>query len=103
MLKCTRWLLLFFAGGAWGADAWLLMERHGDCVEIAQLGRRVPELADAPDPYALVKLMQQKGYAASAQEMTASGGKAVEVRVPARNLAMVFVTRELCEKLSAKP
>jgi hypothetical protein len=99
----AAWLLFLFVGGVSGADKWLLMARHGECTEIAKLGSRIPELAQARDPYAFVKLMRQKGHAASADEMPASGGRAVEVRVPERNLAMVFATRELCEKLSAKP
>jgi hypothetical protein len=79
------------------------MSRHGECTEIDdRVRRRIPELAEAPEPHGFVKLMRQKGHAATAAEMPVSKGRAVEVRVPDRNLAMVFATRELCRTLAGK-
>lgn len=83
------------------------MARHGACAEIAQLKRKVPDLGHANDPYAFVKLMRQKGYAASLTELAAPKGKApkgkaVEVKVPEKDLFLVFVTPELCRSVTAK-
>jgi hypothetical protein len=54
----------------------VLRSRHGECTEIE--------------------------HAATADEMPVIKGRAVEVRVPDRNLAMVFATRELCRTLAGK-
>lgn len=81
---------------------WLLMARHGECMEIARLRRKVPELGDVDDPYSFVKLMQKKGHTVTSTEMMKTKGKAVEVKVPERELSLVFVTPELCQKSGAK-
>lgn len=82
-------------------ERWVLMARHGECVELATMQRRIPELAEAKDPYAFVERMKRNGHAATSKDVVP--GKAVEVRVPERELAMVFARRELCKEILSRP
>lgn len=81
---------------------WFLMDRHGECVEIDKLKRKVPDLGGINDPYSFVKLMQQKRYTVSSSEITETKGKAIEVKVPEKELFLVFVTPDLCQNSGAK-
>ena len=82
---------------------WFLMARHGECMEVEGLKRKVPDLADIKDPYSFIKFMRQKGHTVTFSEMTEVKGKAVEVKVPEKDLFLIFVTAELCqEALSAR-
>lgn len=92
--------LLVFTSSAIAQERWYLMARHGECFELEAMERRIPELAEAKDPYAFVQRMKQKGHAASTKDLVA--GKAVEVRVPERELAMVFAKRELCQSIEKR-
>jgi len=87
---------------AFSAERWLLMARHGECMEIERLKRKVPELADIGDPYSFVNLMRQKGHTVTSNEVPGTEGKAVEVKVPEKELSLVFATRELCLKTGAR-
>ena len=78
---------------------WFLMARHGECMEVEGLKRKVPDLADIKDPYSFVKLMRQKGHTVTSSEMTEIKGQAVEVKVPEKDLFLIFVTSELCKEL----
>ena len=93
-------VLLLAPWAAVAQERWYLMARHGECFELADMQRRIPELAEAKDPHAFVERMKQKGHAASAKDMVP--GKAVEVRVPERELAMVFARRELCQSIEVR-
>jgi len=77
---------------------WFLVARHGECVEIEKLRRKVPDLDEINDPYSFVKFMRQKGRMVTSSEMMETRGKAVEVKVPEKNLSLIFVTPELCQK-----
>jgi len=58
-------LFVLLAAGASSAGAqerWYLMARHGECFELDAMQRRIPELADAKEPYAFVERMKQKGF-----------------------------------------
>ena len=92
------WLVV--AAQADAQERWYLMARHGECFELADMQRRIPELAEARDPHAFVALMKQKGHAAAAKDVVP--GKAVEVRVPERELAMVFAKREMCQSVEKR-
>ena len=81
---------------------WFLMARHGECVEIDRLKRKIPELGDINDPYSFVKLMRQKGHTVASAEIPETKGKAIEVKVPEKGLSLVFVTPELCQKFETK-
>jgi len=77
---------------------WMLMARHGECAEIASLKRKIPDLGEVADPAAFVDRMRRSGYEASSSEIAAAGGRAVEVKVPAKELSLIFVTTGLCGK-----
>ena len=71
-------------------------------MEIEGLKRKVPDLADINDPYSFVQLMRQKGLSVTSTEMEQAKGKAVEVKVPERELSLLFVTYELCQNSGAR-
>ena len=89
-----------YASFAVAQERWYLMARHGECFELEAMQRRIPELAVAKDPYAFVELMKQSGHSATATDVVP--GKAVEVRVPAREFAMIFATRDQCRSLEKR-
>ena len=78
------------------------MSRHGDCVEVGSLKRRIPDLGDVSDPYSFIRLMRQRGHQVSSNEISEAKGKAVEVKVPEKGLALIFVAPELCDKTGAR-
>ena len=79
-----------------GEGQWLLMSRHGDCVEIGMLKRKIPDLGEINDPYSFIKLMRQKGYEVISNEVAGHTGKSLEVRVPEKGFLLMFVTSEMC-------
>ena len=81
------------------ASEWLLMARHGECEQINSLERKVPDLGDIRDPPAFIRLMRDKGYQVMVNEVSTPKGKAVEVKVPERELFLMFVTPEVCQQL----
>lgn len=95
-------LLNGFVPVAVSGQQWFLMARHGECVEIDKIKRKVPDLGAISDPYTFVKLMQQKGYTVSSAEISETKGKAIEVKVPEKELFLVFVTPELCQNSGEK-
>lgn len=94
-------ILLLFVGRSisLAASDWLLMARHGECAEIGSLKRKVPDLGDVRDPSAFIKFMRDKGYQVTVNEVSTPKGKAVEVKVPERELFLMFVTPEVCQQL----
>ena len=82
--------------GAEAAERWFLMSRHGDCVEVGALKRKVPDLGDIGDPEAFAGLMRRKGYEVTSTRIPVPRGKAREVKVPQRELSLIFVTAEVC-------
>ena len=81
---------------AGGERQWRLMSRHGDCAEIGLLKRKIPDLGEIHDPYSFIKLMRQKGYEVISNEVAGPAGKGLEVRVPEKELFLMFVTPEVC-------
>ena len=70
--------------------------------EIASLKRRIPDLGDVSDPDSFIKLMRQRGHQVSSNEISVARGKAVEVKVPEKELFLIFVAPEVCENTIAK-
>jgi hypothetical protein len=98
----TRALLLALASclaaPAAAAERWMLMARHGECAEIGTLERRVPNLGNVASPTAFVERMRRDGLQVIAEPLADTGGKAVQVKVPEKNLSLVFVMQELCSR-----
>ncbi len=78
------------------AERWFLMSRHGDCAEVGVLKRKVPDLDEVSDPDAFVSFMRQKGYEVTSTQVAVPRGKAQEVKVPQKELFLIFVTPEMC-------
>lgn len=81
---------------AQAAERWFLMSRHGDCAEVGVLKRKVPDLGEASDPDAFVSFMRQKGYDVTSAQVSVPKGAAQEVKVPQKELFLLFVTSEMC-------
>jgi hypothetical protein len=79
------------------SSEWRLMARHGECAEITTLERKVPDLGEIRDPSTFAKLMREKGYRVTVNEVSTPIGKAVEVNVLERELSLIFVTPEVCQ------
>ena len=80
------------------AAEWFLMSRHGECAEIQSLKRKVPDLGDIRDPSAFIKMMRDKGYQVMLNEVSTPNGKVLEVKVPERELYLMFVPPEVCQQ-----
>lgn len=74
------------------------MSRDRECMDVASLTRKVPDLGAIRDPDAFIKLMRDKGHQVGVQVLPASSGKVVEVKVPDRDLSLLFVTSEVCRQ-----
>lgn len=72
------------------------MSRHGGCVELGVLKRKVPEIAAIKSPAEFIKLMRDTGYSILVREISGGATKAVVVEVPARELSLIIVTQEMC-------
>ena len=91
-------LAICIAAPATAAERWMLMARHGECAEIATLERRVPSLGNVASPAAFAERMRRDGLQVISEPLADTGGKAVQVKVPEKNLSLVFVAAELCKK-----
>jgi hypothetical protein len=81
---------------AQAAQRWFLMSRQGDCAEIGVLKRKIPDLGEVGDPDAFVRLMRRKGYEVTSTRVPVRRGEAREVKVPQKELSLIFVTSEMC-------
>jgi hypothetical protein len=77
------------------ADArpWLLMGRHGACVEIAEVAHRRPVLSGITTPQALVDRLRRRGEPVRIERLAE---EAVTVTAPGERLALIFVREALC-------
>lgn len=78
------------------SEQWFLMARHGECIGIESLKRKIPDLGAVADPQSFVALMRGNGYATTITRQTLPKGTAFEVIVPAKELSLMFVTADLC-------
>jgi hypothetical protein len=96
-------LLGVVATSATAAPDWQLMGRHGECVAIASLSRKLPELGRlAEDPRAFAEQLRRHGLAVTVARID-SGQPDIElwsVDVPARELALLFATAPACAALN---
>lgn len=93
----------FVAAAATAAPHWQLMGRHGECVAIASLSRKLPELGRlAEDPRDFAEQLRDHGLAVTVARID-TGQPDVElwsVEVPARELALLFATTQACAALN---
>jgi hypothetical protein len=84
------------------ASEWFLMSRHGSCFNIDSLKRKVGDMTDVETPDDFIKLILQKGYDVKIFEPPNLQGNAVNVEVPAKELYIKFVTKELCKDFTER-
>jgi hypothetical protein len=89
-LPVTLWV------GAAETIEWSLAGREGKCVPLSTLAKRGPEFEDIKSPYQLAEKMRTAGHAAEIKEHKAGTRPAVEVRVPSRDLYVMFVKSSTC-------
>lgn len=90
-------LSLFTLLGAEAAHAeWFLISRHGECAETATLSRKVENLQPFIGPHDFARQMHERGLAVETHTHQLQRLRAVEVRVPAKELAVMFVPKEAC-------
>ncbi len=77
---------------------WFLAGREGECMPLSALAKRGADLRDVKSPYDLAEKMRAAGHQAEIKEYKAGSRPAVEVRVPSRNLDVMFVRAEQCSK-----
>jgi len=81
----------------YAAERWFLMSRHGACAEVGVLKRKIPDLGEVSGPDAFVSFMRQKGYEVTSTRVSVPRGRAQEVKVPQKELSLIFVTSEMCD------
>ena len=98
-----RLLLGFFLGvlpnSALSAE-WYLMGRHGECAPLSSLARKSAEFHGLQTPYQLIDKMRAAGHQVEVKEHTSPNGPMVEVRVAAKDIAVMVVTVETCKAVS---
>ena len=73
------------------------MGRHGECVPVESLKRKLPDLPDGVrDPKSFEKFVRGKGHAVTTRETAAPKGTMVEVSVPSLELGLAFVPPAAC-------
>lgn len=75
---------------------WFLQSRHGECSPVRGLARKFADLGPVADPQAFIEFVRAKGLTVSSTALPVQAGAAVQVLVPQKELALVFVTAELC-------
>ena len=90
-------VLMLPAMGKAEGDEWFLMSRHGECAKIKSLERKIPNLDGIDTPASFERLMRDRGFQVQIREMPETEGRAFEVLVPEKGLALLFVKRPLCK------
>ena len=75
---------------------WFLQSRHGECSPVRGLARKFADLGPVADPQDFIEFVRAKGLTVSSKALPVQAGAAVQVLVPQKELALVFVTAELC-------
>jgi len=102
LLTCVLAATQLAPAVALAADKWFLLARHGECFPIRSLERKLPDLGNVATPESFIQFVQAKGLKVTSKAMPVQAGSAMEVHVPERELALVFVTAELCAKAGTR-
>ena len=84
------------------ADVWALAGREGGCAPLSILARKGPEFTDFQTPYELVDKLKAAKIKAEIKEYDVGAHKLIEVRVPDRGVAVMFVPTKTCTKFLDK-
>jgi hypothetical protein len=90
-------VLLFgtYAGAA-ESNTWFLLGREGECAPVSLLAKKGPEFEGIESPAQLAERMRAAGHKAEIKEYKAASRPSVEVRVPEKNIYLMFVKGDLC-------
>ena len=90
-------LLLTPLSSADAAD-WFLVGKEGECTPLSILEKKGPEFKGLESPYQLAEKMRAAGYKTEIKEHNAASRPSVEVRVPDRQLYVMFMKADVCNK-----
>jgi hypothetical protein len=85
------------------SEKWFLISRHGECVEIKSLQRKIPDIGNIEDPQSFIMFMERKGHKVIAKDLYASERKelhgiAFQVSIPEKELSLMFVKGSMCKE-----
>ena len=94
---------LTFTASANNSEKWLLTSRHGECIEIRSLQRKIPDIGNIEDPQSFIVFMKGKGLKVIAKDLYASErkelhGNAFQVSIPEKGLSLMFVKESMCKE-----
>ena len=97
-MKAFFLLVPLLAAAAPQSGEWFLAGKEGSCVPLSVLAKMGDDLKDVQSPYQLVEKIRAAGQKADLKAYNAGTRPAVEVRVPSRNLHVMFVNAAQCGK-----
>ncbi len=80
------------------SEKWFLMSRHGECVEIGSLKRKIPDIGNIEDPQSFIMFMEGKGYKVISNEPKELKGRALQVSIPEKGLSLMFIKGSMCKE-----
>jgi hypothetical protein len=80
------------------AADWFLVGKEGECTPLSVLEKKGPEFRGLESPYQLAEKMRAAGYKAEVKEHKAASRPSVEIRVPDRQLYVMFMKADVCNK-----
>ena len=95
----ATFLLAVLPSSALSAE-WFLMAREGGCAPLSSLARKGPEFRGLQTPYELIDRMRAAGHQVDVKEHTTPKGPIVEVHVPAKEIAVMVISADMCKELS---
>ena len=84
------------------SEKWFLMSRHGECVEVRSLQRKIPDIGNIEDPQSFTMFMEEKGHKVIAIELQETQGHAFQVAIPEKGLSLMFVKGSMCKEFISK-
>lgn len=76
--------------------SWSLAGREGECTSLDVLKKKFPDLGEVKSPYQMADKLKAKGLKADVKEHWLGKRPSVEVRVPDKDLYVMFVKTDLC-------
>jgi hypothetical protein len=80
------------------AADWFLVGKEGECTPLSVLEKKGPEFRGLESPYQLAEKMRAAGYKTEIKEHKAASRPSVEIRVPDRQLYVMFMKADVCNK-----
>ncbi|MBM4262808.1 MAG: hypothetical protein FJ145_15435 [Deltaproteobacteria bacterium] len=76
--------------------SWSLAGREGECTSLDVLKKKFPDLGEVKSPYQMADKLKAKGLKAEVKEHWLGKRPSVEVRVPDKDVYVMFVKTDLC-------